>query len=350
MDDTITLIDTVKHSMFDEMTARISEVVDPSKIKCIISNHVEMDHSGSIPHLMEMTPEAEIITSPQGEKGLKKHFSGEWKFKTVKTGEMYSIGSRNLTFVHTPMVHWPDSMVTLCPDDKILFSNDAFGQHIAGAQRFDDESPLDIVLEEARKYFANIVLPYGRQVQKALDTLHGLELDMIAPSHGIIWRSHIEKIVEEYTKWAHNRTEKKCLIVYDTMWGSTEKIAYAVSNGFENMSIPVCMRHLQHNHISDIMTDVIDSEYICVGSPTLNNGMLPSVAAFLTYIKGLSPQNRTGLAFGSYGWGGQSPDLIKDELAESGWSMLESVKTQYIPDKSVLHDISESVEKQLTEQ
>jgi len=349
MDDTVTLIDTVKHYLFDEMIQRISEVTDPSHIRRVVSNHVEMDHSGSLPQLIQIIPDAEIITSPNGKKGMEKHFSSGWNYRTVKSGETCDTGSHTLTFVNTPMVHWPDSMVTYCAEEKILFSNDAFGQHIAGPERFDDENPLDIVIEEARKYYANIVLPYGKQVLKALEEVSGLEIDMIAPGHGIIWRSCIDTIIGRYEQWANNRTERKCVVVYDTMWGSTEKVAYAVANGFERRSIPVVMRNLQHNHISDIMTDVLDAEYICVGSPTLNSGMLPSVAAFLSYMKGLAPQGRRGLAFGSYGWGGQSPGLIADELRGCGWELLETVKVQYIPDRDELTSITESVENQLAE-
>ena len=348
MDDTITLIDTVKHYKFNEMMERIAEVTDPSRIGCIVSNHVEMDHSGSLPQLMDIVPEAEIIASPNGEKGLKNHFPGEWEYTQAASGESRSIGSRTLTFVNMPMVHWPDSMATYCEEEKILFPNDAFGQHMACSARFDDEVPIGILLEEARKYYANIVLPYGKQVQKALGALSDIETKMIAPSHGIIWRSNIGTIVDEYRKWSQNITDEKCVIVYDTMWGSTEKLARAVSRGFEKRNIPVEMRHLQHYHISDIMTDVMESRYVCIGSPTLNNGILPTAASFLSYMKGLSPLKRTGLSFGSYGWGGQGTGIIEQGMKDCGWDLFETVRHQYVPDRETLDSISESVEKQLS--
>jgi flavorubredoxin len=230
-DRKITLVDTVKHYLFDEMISRISDVVDPKKIENIVSNHVEMDHSGSLPKILEMIPDATVITSTRGEKGLKRHFKKDWNFKVVQSGDALDIGNRKLHFVHIPMVHWPDSMVTYSPNDKLLLPNDAFGQHIASSERFDDELDWGILREEAAKYYANIVMPFGDQVKKALDSIKPLDIDMIAPSHGVIWRSNIPKIVKEYTKWANYESDKKALIIYDSMWGTTEKMAYEIAEG-----------------------------------------------------------------------------------------------------------------------
>jgi flavorubredoxin len=235
-------------------------------------------------------------------------------------------------------------MVCYMPEEKILFSNDAFGQHIASSGRFDDEYPLQIVLEEARKYYANIVLPYSPQVKKALEAASSLDIGMIAPSHGVIWRTHIGDILEAYGGWADNRTEEKAVIVYDTMWNSTRKMAYAVAKAFENRGMAVRMLDLKANHISDIMTEALTAKYICVGSPTLNNNMLPSVAAFLTYLKGLAPKGRTGLAFGSYGWGGQSVAQVEESLAEAGCAVMEKIRLQYVPDENALGEITRKVE------
>lgn len=312
VDEKVVLIDTVKYYLFDEMIKRISYVVDPSKIDYIISNHVEMDHSGGLLKIMELAPNAQIITSNNGEKGLKAHYRKNWNFKVAQTGDALNLGKRSLSFVNTPMVHWPDNMVTYLNEDKILFSNDAFGQHIATSERFADELPKDIVMEEAAKYYANIVLPYGSNVQKALNLVSELNIKTIAPSHGLIWRSNIDEIILKYNKWSSYESDNKAVIVYDSMWGSTEKIAYALLNAFENRNIPAQMLNLKTNHISDIMTKVLESKYICVGSPTLNNNMMPTVAASLYYLKGLAPQNRIGLAFGSYGWGGQSVGQIEN--------------------------------------
>jgi flavorubredoxin len=344
MDEKIILIDTVKYYLGDEMLERISHVVDPAKIDYLVSNHVEMDHSGGLPQIKEIAKDAIIVTSsPKGEQGLKVHYKKDWEFKAVKSGESLNIGSRNLIFVQTPMVHWPDNMVTYSPEDKILFSNDGFGQHLASSERFDDEYPLNIILEEAKKYYANIVLPYSGQVQKALQVVAGLEIDIVAPSHGIVWRSHIPEIVEEYKKWSANQTENKALIIYGTMWHSTEKMAYAIQSAFEDRDVHTRMFNLEKNHISDVMTELIDAKYICIGSPTLNNSMLPTVGAFLTYLKGLAPKDRIGLAFGSYGWSGQSIDQVEGVLKECGFEMLDSIKIQYIPEKNTLQTITEQV-------
>ncbi|ABZ83162.1 rubredoxin-oxygen oxidoreductase, putative [Heliomicrobium modesticaldum Ice1] len=344
MDEKITLVDTVKAYLVEEMLDRIAHVVDPSKIDYIICNHVEMDHSGGITRLMELAPNATIITSPNGQRGLKAHYKRDWPMQVVKTGDRLSLGKRNLSFVLTQMVHWPDNMVAYMPEEKILFSNDAFGQHIASMERFDDQFSYHLIMEEAKKYYANIVLPYGAQVQNALQALAGLEIDLIATSHGLLWRSHVPEILEEYGKWAANYTEEKALIIYDTMWESTKKIAYAIQRAFEHKGIDSKMVNLDSNHMSDIMTELITAKYVCVGSPTLNNNMLPSVAAFLTYLKGLAPKQRVGLAFGSYGWGGQGVAQIEEALKAAGFDMLKPVKAQYIPDERALEEITAQVE------
>ena len=313
IDEKIVLVDTVKHYLSEEMFSRIREIIDPGKIDYIISNHVEMDHSGSIHTILEAAPDAKIITSIQGEKGLKRHYKRDWNFHVVDSGDTLKIGKRTLHFVHTPMVHWPDNMVTYIPEEMILFSNDAFGQHIASLERFDDELGREMIMEEAAKYYANIVLPYGNRVQKAMDDLAGLEIDMIAPSHGIIWRSLIPDILKEYGKWSCNETEKRALIIYDSMWGSTERIAFAFMEGLREQGIRITMRNLKTNHISDILTDVLTARLILIGCPTLNNGMLPSMGAFLTYLKGLKPSGRIGAAFGS-----SEPGMIQTRIRDRG--------------------------------
>jgi flavorubredoxin len=235
-------------------------------------------------------------------------------------------------------------MVTYLPEDKILFSNDAFGQHIATTERFDDELPLGVLIEEARKYYANIVLPYGAQVQKALEAVQGLAIETIAPSHGIIWRSHIPDIIREYHKWSSNTTENKAVIIYDTMWNSTEIIAERILEAFEGKDFQVRLMNLRNEHISDIMTEIMTAKYICVGSPTLNNNMMPTVASFLTYLKGLAPKKRIGLAFGSYGWSGQSVGIIEQTLKDCGFETLENIRLQYIPEEDQLEEAIQKLE------
>lgn len=346
IDKKITLVDTVKHYLFDELLSRIKETVDPSKIDYIISNHVEMDHTGSLPKLLQVCPNAKVITSTRGEKGLKRHYKKDWNFQVVKSGDTLNIGKRTLHFVHIPMVHWPDSMVTYIPSDKLLLPNDAFGQHIASSERFDDELEWGMLQEEAAKYYANIVMPYGDQVKKALEALVGLDIDMIAPSHGIIWRSYIPRILKEYQKWAAYESDDKALIVYDSMWGSTEKMAYALQEGLEGSGIHVTMRNLRTNHISSIITDVLTSKMILLGSPTLNNTMLPTMGGFLTYLKGLRPKNRMGFVFGSYGWGGQAVGEIEKIVKDLSWdNPVDSINLNYIPDEKELADVKKTGEE-----
>lgn len=340
MDKKITLVDTVKHYKFDEMITRIKEITDPKKIDYIVSNHVEMDHSGSIPKLLEIIPNAKIITSTKGEKGLKRHYKKDYNFQVVNSGDTLSIGKKTLHFVHIPMVHWPDSMVTYIPNDKLLMPNDAFGQHIASSERFDDQIEWGILKEEAAKYYANIVMPYSDQVKKALEVVSGLDIDMIAPSHGIIWRKNIPNILQEYKKWANFETEKKALIIYDSMWGSTEKIAYKLMEGLEDTGITVVIRNLKNTNISDIINDVLTSKLICLGSPTLNNSMMPTMGGFLTYMVGLKPKNRIGFVFGSYGWGGQAVGDIRKTINSLSWDFpKENININYVPDENELKEI-----------
>ncbi len=351
IDEKITLIDNVKYYLYDEMISRISDVIDPARIDIIVQNHVEMDHSSGLPQLMKLIPNAKIYTNANGIKGLKAHYKEDWNFEEIKSGDSIKIGKRDLTFLTTPMVHWPDNQVTYCPQEKILFSNDAFGQHIATNERLVEEYHLSIALEEAKKYYANIVLPYSRMVQKVLEAAAPLELEMIAPSHGLIWTEHIPQILAAYTDWANNVADPgRALVIWDTMWKSTQMMAQAIAQGFENRGIKAKMLNLQTNHISDIMTDVMDAKYICVGSPTINSSILPTVAAFIYYLKGLSPKERIGLAFGSYGWGGQSVPILQQMLGdpkECGFTMLEPIKTLYIPDSETLRGITQNIESQL---
>ncbi len=333
IDEKITLIDTVKEYLYDEMLMRISSVIDPKKIDYIVSNHSEMDHSGAIPKLREMLGETKIFASPKGVTGLKMHFGDDFEIEAKATGDTLDIGKRTLHFVNTPMVHWPDNMVTWSPEDNILFSNDAFGQHLATSERFDDDYYEDIIFEEAKKYYANIVLPYDKPVQTALAALKDLPIEIIAPAHGVIWRNDVKGIIEKYHEWSENKTKERALILYDTMWGSTEIIGKTMMGVFQERGIKAEMICLQDTHMSDIMTEVIDAKYICVGSPTLNNGMLPTVSAFLTYLKGLTPKNRYGIAFGSYGWGGHGVNEVVSVMEKTKFTMLDTIKVKFIPNK-----------------
>lgn len=343
VDEKITLVDTVKHYLFGEMLERIKSVVDPAKIDYLVVNHVEMDHSGSIPYLMNVAKQAKIVTSEKGKNGLLRHYKKEWDYLIVGSGEDLRLGSRTLKFVQTPMVHWPDSMVTYIPEERLLLSNDAFGQHIASSERFDDQLGWDIVKGEAAKYYANIVLPYGAQVKKALEIIGKLPIEMVGPSHGVIWRSFLPGLLKVYSHWADHTTDQKALVIYDTMWGSTKEIATALTNGLEDAGITVAIRFLQTSHMSEIMADVLISKGIFIGSPTLNNGMLPTVAGLLTYIKGLRAAKRLGFAFGSYGWGGQGAKHVHEALQSMGWEIpFQAINISYVPDKKELLAVRET--------
>lgn len=318
LDDKVTLIDTVKEPFKEELLARISSVIDPSSIDVIVSSHVEPDHSGSLPFMMEHCPKATIYTSfPQGLKGLTARY-GMLRYEPVKAGDILKIGKHTLQFVPTPMLHWPDSMVTYCPEAKILFSNDAFGQHYATSQRFDDEVDRSVLFYEAKKYYANILMLYGMQAQKAMKALAPLDIQMIATGHGIIWRKHIQKILAAYQKWSSFELEDKVVVVFDSMWGTTESMAKTITEAFRDKGMPVSYYDIKKNEMSDIVTDILTSRYLAVGSPTINNQMMPTIAGFLCYLKGLAPKNHKAFAFGSYGWGGQSIQQVDQELRIAG--------------------------------
>ncbi len=340
VDEKIVLVDTVKSHLFDEMVARIKRIVDPAKIDYIVSNHVEMDHSGSIPMMKELCPNAKVITSTRGEKGLNRHFKTDLDLQVMESGSSLDIGKRTLQFVHVPMVHWPDSMVTYIPEDKLLLPNDAFGQHLATHERFDDEVGWHTIREEAAKYYANIVMPYGEQVKKAIGALAGLDIDMIGPSHGLILRSYIGDMLEQYQRWVDHDTEPRAVIIYDSMWGSTTSMAYKLYEGLLEGGVPVSMRSLKTNHISDIMTDVMMSRAVIIGTATINNNVLPTVGAMLTYLKGLKPKKRIGFAFGSYGWNPRVLGDVEAMMDDLGWSRpVESVNINYVPDPEELREV-----------
>ena len=349
MDEKITLIDTCKATFADELVQRISQVVDPAEIDVVITNHVEMDHSGSLPVIRKIAPNAEIYASAgAGVNELRAHFGIE--ATPVKTGDTLCIGERTLSFVTTPMVHWPDNMVTYSDVDKILFSNDAFGQHLATTKRFDDENDMCEVMKQAKKYYANIVWPYGMQAGRALAAVKGLELKMIAPSHGCIWRSHIAEIIAKYEEWTTYQTQEKAVVVFDSMWHSTESMAREICDAFIAEGISAQLVDLKSTHISDIMLYMCDARYVAVGSPTLNSNMLPTVASFLTYMRGLSPKNdqRIGLAFGSYGWAPLGPKQVYAELENAKFQLpVPVVAQQWVPSEENLAELQGTVRKMI---
>lgn len=327
----IALVDTVKAPFYGEMLERINNIVAPEEIDYLIVNHVEMDHSGSLPLIRETLPKVQILCSPRAEGELKEHYEEEIPLKVVKTGDVLELGSKSLTFVEVPMVHWPDSMVTYVKEDKVLLPNDAFGQHIASTERFDDELGWETIHPELTKYYANIVMPYGAQVLKALEALKGIEVEVIGPSHGLIWKKYISQLLATYEGWAKGETEESVLIVYDTMWGSTEKMARAIYRGLTEEGIPTKMYRLTGSDMSDIVKEVLEARGLVLGSPTLNNAVFPTVAGFATYIKGLRPKGRIAAVFGSYGWGKGATKTLTADLQAAGMEVLEELQVNFVP-------------------
>jgi flavorubredoxin len=338
LDEKNVLIDTVKAPFYLEMLSRISEIVDPSKIDYVVSNHVEMDHSGSLTQIVERIGSPTVITSERGKKGLEKHYKKSLKFKTVKTGETLSIGHRTLTFVEAPMLHWPDSMFTYIKEDQLLLPNDAFGQHIASSYRFVDEVG-DEVMRHAAKYYANILWPLAPLILKKLDEVvkMGIPIDMIAPSHGLIWRKDPSRIIQAYVEWSQGKMKNKILIIYDTMWGSTEAMAKAILKGIIEEGVEAKLLHLRSNHRSDIIEEMLEAKGILLGSPTLNNGMFPTMGDFLTYMRGLKPKGKFFALFGSHGWGGGAIKEMRRNLEQEKFEIWEKeLPIQFIPDPEEL--------------
>ncbi len=337
VDDHITLIDTVKKEFVPEMLARVAEIVDPAKIDYIVSNHVEMDHSGGLPEVIQRVQPEKLFCSPRGKDGLSRHYKEDWPFVEVKTGSELSTGRYNLAFLETPMLHWPDSMMTYLKEEQILFSSDAFGAHLASSEHFDDglpDHPADYY-RQLKKYYANILMPFGGLITQLFAKINqlGLTFKIIAPDHGLIYRKNIDWVLEAYQKWAAGLVEPKALVIYDTMWHSTEMLAEAFTQGLTDAGVEAQLHHLRRTHYSDIVPEVLDAGLLLFGSPTLNNQMFPTMGEFLTYLKGLAPKNKAAAAFGSFGWSGQAVALINQELEAMKLKVVhEGFKVKYIPD------------------
>ncbi len=337
------LIDTMKRPYFEYFLDKIKDVCDPAEIDYLIMNHIEMDHSGSFPLIIKHLPNAEIIASVRGVDVLKSHFHQEVdaeildKIRAVKDGDTLDIGNgKKFTFVPIPMIHWPDSMVSFMTDNNgknVLFSNDAFGQHIATTMRWDDENDLCEIMEEAEKYYANILLHLSGLIAKTLPLVGALPIDLICTSHGVCWRKYIPEILEKYRKWSAGEIEeKRVLIVYDTMWESTAKIAKALTKEIRHRGIPVKRFRLTHADYSDVITEAMKAKAILIGSPTLNNGLYPAVAEYLCYQKCLKPMNKVGLAFGSFGWGGGAVKEIIEQMKAAKIDVMdEKIEIKFVP-------------------
>jgi len=336
--DSVILVDTVKAPFRDEMLARIASVMDPGKIDYIISNHSEMDHSGCLPEMIERVQPKKVFASALGVKALEAHF-GLTDVTAVGDGEALSLGGVDLTFYETRMLHWPDSGFTWYPADGVLFSNDAFGMHLASTERFTDELPWPVIEGELGKYYANILLPLSKLVAKLLVRVGELALPikLIANDHGPIWRKDFDRLLGLYARWAEQKPTRKAVVVYDTMWGSTAKMALAVAEGLAAGGAAVKVMPLAGSHRSDVATELLDAGALVVGSPTLNRNMFPTLADLLTYLQGLAPKHLVGGAFGSYGWSSQVVKQLAAALTAMGVEVVgDGVATVYVPGDEAL--------------
>lgn len=353
MADKITMIDTVKEPFKDEMLARIRSVVDPTRIDYIVSNHSELDHSGCLPEVIDFIKPEKVFASAVGVKTLKELLHIEHEIIAVKDGETLSLGNRDLTFMETRMIHWPDSMFTYLAQDELLFSQDAFGMHLATLERFADEIPAATLEYEGATYYANIVLPYSAIVLKALEKVaaSGLKIKIIAPDHGPVWRKDLGFILDLYKKWAFQKPTVKAVVLYATMWHSTEKMARAISESLAQAGIKTKLLCMNETHRSEAAYEVLDAGALIVGSPTLNNNILPQMADVMTYLKGLKPANKIGAAFGSFGWSGESVKHLEAILKEMKVDMVtDSIAVKNAPDNGVLgkcHEMGKLVAAEL---
>jgi flavorubredoxin len=341
MDKKITLIDTVKAPFRDELLARISSVIDPEQIDYIVSNHSEMDHSGCLPEMIKIVKPEKVFASPMGEKNLKAHFGNDLQIEIVKTGDSVGLGDNTLSFVETKMLHWPDSMFSYLSGEGILFSQDGFGMHLAGLKRFADEYPDYVIEWEAAKYYANILMLYASKILSVLEELpkFNFDLKIIAPDHGPCWRKNPGWIIEQYRKWSVQKPEKSAIVVYDTMWKSTATMAKSIADGIISVGVETEVISLNAKERSYVATMALKSGALAVGSSTLNNQVLPEIADVMTYLKGLRPLNKTGFAFGSYGWSGESIKQISDYLEATDVELTcEGVKAKYVPDQTALQE------------
>ena len=340
-DEKNVLLDTVASGCEGTLLCRMAQVIEPEKIDYIICNHMELDHAGALEAIIERCKPEKIFVSQTGLKSMAGYFDCKnWPVQAVKSGDSISIGKRTIVFQETRMLHWPDSMVSYIPEDKLLISNDIFGQNIASSARFVDEFGDDgEYLRRVKEYYYNIVLPYSPMVLKALPIVEQLDIDMIAPDHGLIHRGEkaVRSIIDMYRAMAEQKPQQRALIFYDTMWQSTETMAYAICSGLEENGVPTRIMSVKQNHHSAVMTELADCGAVIAGSPTHNNTVLPLMAAQLTYMKGLRPLNRIGGAFGSYGWSGEGPKYLHEQLAAMNMEMpAEPVKCNWRPDHEAL--------------
>lgn len=339
MDDKITLVDSVYAPFAKEMIENIRQIVDPSKIDYIIANHVETDHSGGIPEIIKLCPKAKVYGTVKCKEGLQRMYYQNLDFQVVKSGEKLSLGKKTITFIEAPMIHWPDSMFTYVIEDAILLSNDAFGQHYASSERFDDEVDQCALMQEASKYYSNILWPFNPIIQKKLNDVMAMNLPIkiIAPAHGIIWRKDPMKIINAYLEWSKGVPKGGVVIAYETMWGATEKMAKKIAEGIADAGVEVKLYDITQADATQVVDDLYYAKGFIFGSSTHDNNMLPTLAGFLHLIDGYKPKMRVGGAFGSFGWGGGAVKAIEEVLKKVGIEIpLPSLGFQFMPDENDL--------------
>lgn len=331
------LIDTVWKPFAQEFIANLSSEIDLNKIDYIVANHGEVDHSGALPELIKYIPDTPIYCTANAVKSLKGQYHGDWNFKVVKTGDKLDIGNgKELIFVEMPMLHWPDSMAAYLTKDNILFSNDAFGQHYATENLFNNLVDQADLFKEAMKYYANILNPFNQILRKKLDEILslGLSIDIIATSHGVIWKDNPLQIVEKYRQWANDYQENQITIIYDTMWNGTKRIAEKISEGIglADSGVEVKLFNLPKSDQNDLITEVFKSKTVIIGSPTINGSILHSVAGFIHLMKELKFKKKKAAAFGCYGWSGESTKVLGELLTGAGFEMIdEGFKNHWNP-------------------
>ncbi len=341
-DEKTVLIDTVWQPFSKEFVANLKKEIDLNKIDYIIMNHNEVDHSGSLVELMKEIPNTPIYCTKNGAKIIKGHYHQDWNFVEVKTGDTLDIGKNKLVFVEARMLHWPDSMMTYMAGENILFSNDAFGQHYASELMYNDKVDQEELFNEAIKYYANILTPFSKFVVSKIEEVVALNIpiSMICPSHGIIWRDNPLQIINKYVEWAKSYKENQITIIYDSMWNGTRRMAEAIAEGIKSKDndLTIKLFNCAKKDKNDIVTEVFKSKMILVGSSTINNGILTSVAGLLEMIKGLKFTDKKAAAFGSYGWSGESVKIITEELKECKFEVVsEGIRELWNPDEDALN-------------
>lgn len=335
------LIDTVWQPFDKEFVSRLKQEIDLKEIDYIIANHGEIDHSGALTELLREIPNTPVYCTVKGAQILKGHYHEDWNFVTVKTGDTLDIGENKLIFIEAPMLHWPDSMFTYMTGENILFSNDAFGQHFATESLYNDKIDNGELYAEALKYYANILTPFSGLVIKKIQEIlkFNLPVDLICPSHGIIWKDNPLQIVEQYMKWADAYQENQITIIYDTMWNATRKMAEAIAAGIReaDKSITVKIFNSSKEDKNDVITEIFCSKAILIGSPTVNNGYLHSLGGLLEMVKGLKFKKKSAAAFGSYGWSGEAVKQLNEELNKCGFQVIdEGHRALWVPDEEEL--------------